>query len=204
MLIHLAQRLAHLPDRAIIAIDGVDGAGKTTFADQLGPMIGREGRRVLRASVDGFHHPRARRYARGKSDPLGFFLDSYDYEALKTGLLAPFQQGQETVETARFDHRTDEATTQRADVPPSAILVLDGIFLHRDELCPFWDYSIFLDIPFEMSFARLAKRDGFDPDPFAASNSRYLKGQMIYLNTCTPKDRASLVLKGAIAPDAAR
>ena len=126
MLDQLAQRLAHLPDRAIIAIDGVDGAGKTTFADQLGLIIVGKGRRVLRAGVDGFHHPKARRCARGKSDPLGFFLDSYDYEALSVGLLEPFKRGQDTVETARFDHKSDESITQRVHAPPRPFLSWTG------------------------------------------------------------------------------
>ena len=56
----LAQRLVAVsPDRTIrVAIDGVDGAGKTTFADELGSSVSALGRPVIRASVDGFHNPR--------------------------------------------------------------------------------------------------------------------------------------------------
>ena len=35
-----------------VAIDGVDGAGKTTFADELADII--ENRPIIRASVDSF------------------------------------------------------------------------------------------------------------------------------------------------------
>ena len=44
-------------------------------------------------------------------------------------------------------------------------MVIDGIFLHRDELVEAWDYSIFLDVPFKLSVARMAARDGSAPDP---------------------------------------
>lgn len=37
-----------------VAIDGVDGVGKTTLADELVPLIQGAGRQVIRASVDGF------------------------------------------------------------------------------------------------------------------------------------------------------
>jgi len=54
----LADRIAGLAGRAIVATDGVDGSGKTTFADALALPISRRGRAVIRASVDGFHNPR--------------------------------------------------------------------------------------------------------------------------------------------------
>ena len=50
------------PERIIrVAIDGVDGAGKTTLADALAPVVAAQGRPTIRASVDDFHHPRALR-----------------------------------------------------------------------------------------------------------------------------------------------
>ncbi len=58
-----------------VAVDGVDGVGKTTFADKLGTAIERIGRPVIRSSVDGFHNPRERRYRRGRASPEGFYLE---------------------------------------------------------------------------------------------------------------------------------
>ena len=97
---------------------------------------------------------------------------------------------------ARFDHHRDSAKPKVARVPNDAVLLIDGIFLHRDELHTNWDFSLFLDIPFAETFRRMALRDGFDPDPLAASNRRYFQGQEIYLATCNPKLRATLVLRG--------
>ncbi|WP_330276758.1 hypothetical protein OG205_14535 [Lentzea sp. NBC_00516] len=37
---------------------------------------------------------------------------------------------------------------------PSALLLVDGIFLHRDELVRHWDFSVFLDVGFAVSVAR--------------------------------------------------
>jgi uridine kinase len=104
----LAGRIALLSARAIVGIDGVDGSGKSTFADDLAPIIESHGAPVIRASVDGFHNPRAVRYRRGRADPEGFFLDSYDYESLRRCLLDPFRHGAARVQTARFDHKTDQ------------------------------------------------------------------------------------------------
>lgn len=192
----VADHVIDLPARAIVAIDGVDGAGKTTFGDGLAALLTELGRSVLRAGVDGFHNPAARRYLRGRHDPMGYFLDSYDYPALTAHLIAPFKRGDAEVATRIFDHRTDTQARIVRRVPSDALLILDGIFLHRDELAGLWDFGVFLKVPFPLSFQRMARRDGTNPDPLAPANARYHQGQMLYLARCRPEQRAHLVIEG--------
>lgn len=73
----------------LVAVDGVDGSGKSIFADQLARRMGCAGQHVVRASADDFHRPRAERYRRGRTSPLGFWLDSYDYSQLRKVLRDP-------------------------------------------------------------------------------------------------------------------
>jgi uridine kinase len=74
------------------------------------------------------------------------------------------------------------------------VLVVEGIFLHRDELVTCWDFSIFLDVPFDVTASRMAERDGSDPDPNHVSMRRYVEGQRIYLRECDPRARADAVI----------
>ena len=151
----------------------------------------RAGRPAIRASVDDFHNPRSLRYARGKYSPDGFFLDSYDYDMFRRLLLDPLGPDGSGRYVARyFDHRTDkrvEAGAQQA--PPSAALIVDGIFLHRPELRSHWDLSIFLKVDFKISVPRGAARDqtpeAIDPD--APAYQRYVGGQQRYLAECAPE-----------------
>jgi pantothenate kinase len=133
LLAELAQRVVVVsPDRTIrVAIDGVDGAGKTTFADELGAFISALGRPVIRTSVDGFHNPKAVRYERGRHSPEGYFEDSYNYAALKRYLLDPLSPcGSQRYRPAVFDHVTDSAVAiVDRKALPSSILLIDGIFL---------------------------------------------------------------------------
>lgn len=179
-----------------VAIDGVDGAGKTHFADELAEGLKALGRSVIRASVDGFHNPKAIRYRRGRHSPEGFFHDSYDYEQLKAVLLDPLSPGGSgPYRIAVFDHRSDspvEASTQTA--ARGDILLFDGIFLHRPELRAYWDYSIFLDVAFAVSIPRGAQRGDSSPDPGAASNQRYVRGQELYLRRSEPKRFATVTI----------
>lgn len=180
-----------------VAIDGVDGAGKTVFGDELAAaVLRRRARTVIRAGVDWFHHPPGVRYARGRTSPEGFFRDSYDYDGLRRLLLGPLSRGGDRRYTpALYDitaERPVPATVHTAT--PGSILVFDGIFLHRPELRAYWDYSIFLDVPFDVSVPRGAARGYGDPDPAAPVNHRYIEGQRLYLAECAPAAHATVVV----------
>src|SRR5262245_17067613 len=169
LLDELADRIAGLPPRrARVAVDGVDGSGKSTFAVALAAVV-RLQRPVVESTVDGFHHPRQIRYRRGRDSPDGFFEDSYDYRALRRCLLDPFAPGGDgRFRRAVFDHRTDQPIDESPEwAAPDAVLILDGLFLHRPELRESWDYSIFLRVGFAETYARMAVRNGCPSNPDA-------------------------------------
>jgi uridine kinase len=179
-----------------VGIDGADGAGKTTFADVLATVIRARGRHVIRASIDRFHNPRAVRYRRGRESPEGYFQDSFNYDGLKQVLLDPLgATGSGRYRAAIFDYRVDRpVSAAEQQAPTGSILVFDGVFLHRTELRAYWDYSVFLDVGFEISVARCALRNGSSPDPSDAANRRYVEGQSLYLRTCEPSRHATIVI----------
>jgi uridine kinase len=49
-------------------------------------------------------------------------------------------------------------------------------------------------VGFDVTFARLARRDGLPADPAAPANRRYLEGQRLYLAACRPAQRADVVI----------
>src|SRR5688572_19102989 len=94
--------------RLIVAVDGPDGAGKTTFADDLAHELERRGHATVRASIDGFHRPSSFRYRKGRFSPEGCYEDSYDYWVLRRVLREPFRLGGSTAfVTAAFDYVRD-------------------------------------------------------------------------------------------------
>lgn len=181
--------------RTLVGVDGVDGAGKTHFADELADRLTDRNLTVIRASVDGFHHPPEVRYRRGRASPEGFFHDSYDYDELRDRLLEPWRTGRGQLVRAVYDVH-QESTVEPAFEPAGQadVLVVDGIFLHRPELRTYWDYSVFLDVDFATSIPRGARRGYGDPDPSSATNRRYVEGQHLYLSTCHPRDHATVVI----------
>lgn len=179
-----------------MAVDGVDGSGKSVFADQLAALLSRSGRHTIRASADDFHRPQAERYRRGRTSPLGFWLDSYDHDRLRSDLLDPLRSTRPArYRLAVHDVATDEPVNAPWHArPPRAVLVLDGLFLHRHELDDYWDLSVYLDVPFKVTAARMALRDGTHPDPDHSTMARYVEGQRLYLAECNPRALADMVI----------
>jgi uridine kinase len=151
---------------------------------------------VIRASIDGFHNPRSVRYRLGRSSPEGYFRDSFNYATLTMVLLAPLGLGGTRLyRRAVFNYRIDsELATPFETAGEAAILLFDGIFLHRPELLSYWDLSFFLDAAFEVTIPRAAGRDGSSPDVNALENRRYVEGQQLYLRTCEPTRAATIVI----------
>lgn len=176
-----------------VAIDGVDGAGKTRFADELACLLGEH---VIRASVDDFHNPRSARYAQGKDSPEGFFEDSFNYAKLRELLLDPLSDSPPRRYCgAYFNHRTDSEIDLNWKSPPTqGILLFDGIFSHRPELAGYWDYSLFLEISTSTSVQRCIDREGVSGVSYDANDpihARYVQGQALYLETCQPSSKCS-------------
>lgn len=149
-----------------VGIDGVDGAGKTMLADELRDVLIRLGRH----------------------SPEGFYRDSYDYATLTKVLLDPLSPGGSgRFRRAIFDVDADVAVdSPEEQAAPGAILLFDGIFLHRPELRGYWDFSIFLHVEW-------ARNHRVRHHPEQASR-RYAEGQAIYLRECGPGERASVVI----------
>ncbi|WP_432493554.1 nucleoside/nucleotide kinase family protein [Kineococcus auxinigenes] len=180
-----------------IGIDGVDGAGKSVLAGELTTALRARGRTVVHASIDGFHHPRALRHARGSRDPEGFYRDSYDLTAFQEQLLDPFApRGHGRHRTHVFDARTDTADlAEQQQAVPDTILIVDGIFLHRPELRGYWTWSLWLEVDRATTLQRCVARDGSgSPDPADASNRRYVEGQQLYVREAAPQLQATHVV----------
>jgi len=179
-----------------VAIDGVDGVGKTTLANELADALSNYQRTVIRASVDGFHNPRSIRYRLGRTSPRGYFQDSFNYSALANVLLIPLgPSGTLRYRRAVFNYRIDSGVTTTFETArKDAILLFDGVFLHRPELLSYWDLSFFLEAPLEITIPRVATRDGSSPDVSAPENRRYVDGQQFYLQTCKPQSAATIVI----------
>lgn len=195
------------PGRVLVGIDGRSGAGKSTFADEIAQRLAARDRTVVRSTTDSFHRPRSERMRRGPTSAEGFFLDSHQLQAMVDDLLRPFAEGRARVRTAAFDEPSDRPLDGYADrLPDDAVLVFDGLFLHRAELAGFWDLTVYLDADARREAEWLAYlEDGLPTDPAArvreldrrlhrARWPRYRDGWQRYLDAADPAGAATITV----------
>lgn len=180
-----------------VGIDGVDASGKTHLADELAMFLSGK-REIIRASIDGFHNPKALRYRRGRSSPEGYYLDSFNYDSVIDALLFPLgRDGNLHYRTAVFDYRTNsEVRTPIQKARASSVLLMDGVFLFRPELKDYWDFKVFIDVPFTLTIPRAVQRDsrGDEGETRMQYETRYVPGQKLYFEEAHPKEQAHVVI----------
>ena len=188
------------PHPVRICIDGVDASGKTKLADNLVEYLKKSSRPIIRASIDGFHNPKEIRYRKGEDSPEGYYHDTTNYEAVIKNLLKPLSpNGDLQYQTRIFDFIKDTGiSTLSKKAKPNSILIMEGVFLQRPELLPYWDLKIFIDANFNTTLARATKRDGYylgsQEEIIYKYNQRYIPGQQIYLKTVQPQEKADIVI----------
>jgi uridine kinase len=198
----LARQIVALerPHPVRIGIDGAGASGKTMLADALSAPIEALGRPVIRAGVDGFHHPRAHRVRKGADCPVGYYADSFDYGAMSRDILEPLgPEGSRRYREAAFDFRTDSCPDHPwRKAPENAILLFEGVFLFRPELDGYWDYRIFVATEFDVTRQRAMSRDevlmGGADVVSARYDQRYIPGQQFYLDEVDPESKADVVI----------
>ncbi|HEY7273773.1 MAG TPA: uridylate kinase [Actinoplanes sp.] len=175
-----------------VAIDGRSAAGKTTLANALATAVRAVSERtVIRAELDGFMKMVADRDAYPYDSPESYYLDAWDYPAIRAELLIPLGAGGDR------RYRTGPLDPPRT-APDDAILLADGVFLQRPELDRFWDLRIYLDIGLEESLRRGVDRDrhwmGGAAEAERRYRTKYLPGEQRYLAEVRPRERAQIVV----------
>lgn len=183
---------------ALVAVDGADTAGKTTFADSLASAL-EPGRTVVRIEADDFEQPRAHRYRRGSDSPAGFFEDTYDHDAFEARVLRPLTAGDRRIVRRIYDRKADAPVDAPVEeVPADGVVIVDGCFLLRRQLREYWSLGVFLVVGEEQRLRRAQSRDrtrlGGSEGVVTRYRTRYFPGFDLYLEREEPLRCAHIVV----------
>ncbi|WP_315095351.1 uridine kinase [uncultured Cellulomonas sp.] len=125
----LAQRVAGLPARARVLVDGAPATQPGHLADALVDPLRAVGRPVVRVHADDFLRPASVRFERGRHDADAYLEERWDVGALAREVLDPFAEDGRYLPTL-WDAARDRATRAAyAQAPDGAVLVLAGSLL---------------------------------------------------------------------------
>jgi uridine kinase len=189
------------PGRLRAAVDGLTGAGKTSFGHELAAGLRRLGRPTMRASLDDFKHPwrHAREHGYDRVSGEGYYRNAYDFRSARRLLLEPAgRSGSGMVALCGHDPLTGEDhRDKRISAPPDAILVVDSVFAFRAEYNDCWEYRIWLDVDPKTALRRGIARDRATEGAEEAARlhrARYQVAETIYLAEVRPQTLADVII----------
>lgn len=181
-----------------IAINGIEGTGKTTFATNLVMYVNAKHFPAFHVSIDGFHFNKRIRYRQGRNSAKGYYEDAYDEATFVEMVLQRSQKSQSEYIEATHDLKTDTYLNLRPKVIPSnAVLVTDGCYLFKPVFNEHWDLRVYLKTDFDTALKRGAERDKHDLGGYEEAKqkftSRYHLASKRYISEVRPIELADLV-----------
>ncbi|OBW60495.1 uridine kinase [Solibacillus silvestris] len=178
----------------IIALDGLSGAGKTTLVIQLKRIL----KNLVIIHIDDFIVERDKRYDTGQEQWFEYYQLQWDTEYLKEHLYQKIQQNVSPFKLPFYQKQEDTHVIKTIDLSSNSIVIIEGIFLLRDEWKNFYDYIVFLDCPKEIRYERVLLRDTYIGDLEARLkkyNERYWIAEEYYLIKQKPFELADYIQK---------
>ncbi|MBS1624865.1 MAG: uridine kinase [Bacteroidetes bacterium] len=182
-----------------IAINGMEGAGKTVLASRLTNYLNAHQATAIHVSIDGYHHDRERRYRQGRDSARGYYDDAYDEDAFVRSVLLSSQLDPPVYTSAIHDLDSDQyldlpATPLRSD----SILITDGSYLFKPVYAPHWDLKIYLKADPAIAMERGVCRDsdalGGEAKAREKYQRRYHAAFAIYQREVNPEALADIVI----------
>jgi uridine kinase len=186
-----------------VAINGVEGTGKTVFAGKLTEYLNSENINAKQISIDGFHFNKEVRYKQGRHSAKGYYEDSYDEIAFIEKVLKSSQSEIPNITKAIHDLETDEYLNLKpTEIDNETILITDGAYLFKPKYRKHWDLKIYLKTDFKTALFRGMNRDiellGGLKAAKEKYDNRYHKASKIYIDENKPEEQADLIIDNTV------
>ena len=177
----------------LIGIDGLGGSGKSMYAYKLQRQL--EGSVILH--LDDFVHKKKVRYNKNYEEWYCYYHLQWRYDYLIQKLLLPLKSGLDVNETIEvYNRETDSYTLRKIEIPVGTTVIIEGVFLQRPELRPYFESVIYLELDKETRLKRISDRDIYMGDKKEIAlkyEQRYFPAEEKYIEQCNPLALADIV-----------
>ncbi|KMM38221.1 kinase [Guptibacillus hwajinpoensis] len=175
----------------IIGIDGLSRSGKTTFVHQIENELIQKNVRYHTFHIDDHIVERRKRYNTGKDAWIEYYFFQWDIEWL-TNYFFLLMKERMMLTLPYYDNLKDVQKLQSVDLAEVELIIVEGVFLQREEWREFFDRVLFLDCPREKRFARENERVKTELEKF---QTRYWKAEEFYMTKVNPIEKANFTIR---------
>lgn len=183
----------HSKCSTLIGIDGLGGSGKTMYAYKLQQQL--EGSVILH--LDDFVHKKEVRYNENYEEWYCYYHLQWRYDYLIQKLLLPLKSGLDVNETIEvYNRETDSYILREIEIPAGTTVIVEGVFLQRPELRPYFEIVVYLELDQETRLKRITDRDiymGNKKEIALKYDQRYFPAEEKYIEQCNPLALADIV-----------
>ncbi|SFL56071.1 uridine kinase [Paenibacillus sp. 1_12] len=176
--------------RFIMGIDGLSRSGKTTIVKELSQKLKEENLEVCIFHMDDYIVERSKRYSTQHEEWFEYYNLQWDAEWLREHLFDKLR-GDSLLKLPFYHNETDTHHIQNIVIPETGVILIEGVFLQREEWRGFYDYKVYLDCPRDKRFLR---ESDITQQNIEKLRNRYWKAEDYYLQTVVPIKQAHLVL----------
>ena len=183
----------HSKCSTLIGIDGLGGSGKTMYAYKLQQQL--EGSVILH--LDDFVHKKEVRYNENYEEWYCYYHLQWRYDYLIQKLLLPLKSGLDVNETIEvYNRETDSYMLRKIEIPVGTSVIVEGVFLQRPELRPYFETVVYLELDKETRLKRISDRDiymGNKEEIALKYEQRYFPAEEKYIEQCNPLALADII-----------
>jgi uridine kinase len=142
----------------LIGISGIDCSGKSTLTKMLYDFLLENNINTYFLSGDDFLFDRETRYA-NPNQIQGYYNESFNYEMMFNEIILPamnsstFSKGIE-----HLDWQNNKMVTREFTFKSPFVLILEGVFIFKEQYIKHFDYKVWLDISFKDALKRAFQR----------------------------------------------
>jgi uridine kinase len=184
-------------ERSLLAgISGIDASGKGYITAKLADKIRREGFNVAVINVDGWLNLPEIRFSKTNAAE-NFYENAIRFDEIFENLILPLKNRRsinlfaDFAEEIAAEYRKHQYFYEAID-----IILLEGIFLFKNEFKKHFDVQIWIECPFEIALQRAIARtqENLSPEETVkAYETIYFPAQKIHFAKDTPQKCADLI-----------
>src|ERR1051326_5042633 len=142
----------------LFAISGIDGSGKTTISKTITNELEAHGLRTALINLDAWHNPPEIRFSKHNAG-LHFYNHAFRFDELFRLLILPLKENREIRLTARLTRLPEnDFFFHSYNFSNINVIILEGIFLLKQELRRHYDFALWIDCTFEKALDRAIVR----------------------------------------------